>query len=78
MIDLSNPNLDSNTVMNNKTIVDNFLKALAERAEMAGDGRLDYAIGFLYGTLSTLGLQNYELEVLERDTANLRELIAGK
>ena len=80
MIDLSNLNPDSNTVMNNytNTIINDYLEALAERAEMAGDGRLDYAMGFLQGSLKTLGLQGYELESLQRDTANLRNLIAGK
>ena len=65
--------------MNDKnTIVNDYIEALAERAEMAGDGRLDYAMGFLLGSLKTLGLQGYELEVLQRDTANLRNIIAGK
>ena len=66
--------------MNNyaNTIVNDYLEALAERAEMAGDGRLDYAMGFLLGSLKTLGLQGYELEVLQRDTINLRNIIAGK
>jgi len=68
------------TVMNNyaNTIINDYLEALAERAEMAGDGRLDYVMGFLQGTLKTLGLQGYELESLQRDTDNLRNLIAGK
>ena len=66
--------------MNNyaNTIINDYLEALAERAEMAGDGRLDYVMGFLYGTLKTLKLQSYELESLQRDTDNLRNLIAGK
>jgi len=64
--------------MNTNTIINDYLEALTERAEMAGDGRLDYVMGFLQGTLKTLGLQGYELEVLQRDTANLRDLIAGK
>jgi hypothetical protein len=66
--------------MNNyaNTIINDYLEALTDRAEMAGDDRLAYVKGFLEGTLKTLGLQGYELEVLERDTANLRNLIAGK
>jgi hypothetical protein len=66
--------------MNNyaNTIINEYLEALTERAEMTGDDRLAFAKGFLEGTLKTLGLQGYELEVLQRDTANLRELIAGK
>jgi hypothetical protein len=59
-------------------IINNYLEALTERAEMAGDERLAFAKGFLEGTLKTLGLQGYELEVLQRDTDNLRNLIAGK
>jgi hypothetical protein len=78
-LDLSNLNPDSNTVMNNTAkIINDYLEALTERAEMAGDDRLAYVMGFLQGTLKTLGLQGYELEVLQRDTVNLRELIAGK
>ena len=64
--------------MNKNTIINDYIEALTERAEMAGDGRLDYVMGFLQGTLKTLGLQSYELDVLKRDTANLRDLIAGK
>lgn len=60
------------------TIINDYLEALTERAEMAGDGRLGYAMGFLQGTLKTLGLQGYELESLQRDTTNLRNLIARK
>jgi hypothetical protein len=63
---------------NTTTIINDYIEALTERAEMAGDERLAYVKGFLEGTLETLGLQGYELEVLQRDTANLRELIAGK
>jgi hypothetical protein len=59
-------------------IINDYLEALAERAEMAGDDRLAYVKGFLEGTLTKLGLQTYELESLQRDTDNLRNLIAGK
>ena len=65
-------------VNNTTTIINDYLEALTERAEMAGDDRLAYVMGFLYGTLKTLGLQGYELEVLQRDTINLRNIIAGK
>jgi hypothetical protein len=65
--------------MNNTNhIINDYLQALTERAEMAGDDRLAYAMGFLEGSLKTLGLQGYELESLQRDTDNLRNLIAGK
>ena len=60
------------------SVINDYIEALTERAEMAGDDRLAYAVGFLQGTLTKLGLQTYELEVLEQDTANLRNLIAGK
>jgi hypothetical protein len=63
---------------NTTTIINDYLEALTERAEMAGDGRLEYVMGFLQGTLKTLGLQGHDLEVLERDTINLRNIIAGK
>ena len=63
---------------NTTTIINDYLEALTERAEMAGDDRLAYVMGFLYGTLKTLKLQSYELESLQRDTDNLRNLIAGK
>jgi len=64
--------------MNKNTIINDYLEALTERAEMAGDGRLEYVMGFLQGSLKTLKLETYELEVLQRDTVNLRKLIAGK
>ena len=64
--------------MNTNHIINDYLEALTERAEMAGDDRLAYVMGFLYGTLKTLKLQSYELESLQRDTDNLRNLIAGK
>ena len=64
--------------MNTNHIINDYIEALTERAEMAGDERLAYVKGFLEGTLKTLGLQGYELEVLQRDTANLRNIIAGK
>ena len=56
-------------------IINNYLEALSERAEMSGDGRLDYAMGFLCSTLKALKLQSYELEQLVSDTKNLRNLI---
>lgn len=63
---------------NTTTIINDYIEALTERAEMAGDDRLAFVRGFLEGTLKTLGLQGYELESLQRDTANLRNLVAGK
>jgi hypothetical protein len=58
------------------TIINDYLEAVAKRAEMAGDGRLKYAMGFLCSTLGALKLQDYELEVLQQDTRNLNKLIA--
>lgn len=60
------------SVMNTNTIINNYLKALQERAEQAGG--LDYAMGFLYSTLKNLKLQSYELEQLQLDTKNLCKL----
>jgi len=63
------------SVMNttNNTIND-YIEALSKRAEQSGDGRLDYAMGFLYSTLKNLKLQSYELEQLQLDIKNLRKL----
>lgn len=60
--------------MNTNTIINDYIEALGERAEQAGDGRLDYAMGFLQGTLKNLKLQSYELEQLQIDIKNLRKL----
>jgi hypothetical protein len=59
---------------NTTTIINDYIEALQNRAEQSGDGRLDYAMGFLYSTLKTLKLDSYELEQLQRDTKNLRTL----
>lgn len=61
--------------MNTKAIINDYIEALSERAEMAGDGKLDYAMGFLYSTLASLKLQSYELEVLQQDIQNLKKLV---
>ena len=57
------------------TTINNYLEALAARAEESGDGRLEYAMGYLYTTLKALKLDSYELETLQRDTDNLRKLM---
>ena len=62
--------------MKNTTIIQDYIEALGQRSEMAGDGRLDYALGFLQGTLQSLKLQPYELEVLQKDILNLKQLTA--
>ena len=60
------------SVMNTNHIINDYIEALQERAEQAGG--LDYAMGFLYGTLKNLKLQSYELEQLQLDIKNLRKL----
>ncbi len=60
--------------MNTNTIINDYIEALQDRAEQAGDGKLEYALGFLYSTLKTLKLDSYELEQLQSDTQNLRIL----
>jgi hypothetical protein len=54
--------------------INDYIQALLERANQVGG--LDYAMGFLYSTLKDLKLQSYELEQLQKDTENLRDLIA--
>lgn len=56
------------------TIINDFLQALTDRAEMSGDGKLEYAMGYLYSTFKALKLQSYELEILEQDTQYLKKL----
>jgi hypothetical protein len=55
-------------------VINDYIEALGERAQQSGDGRLDYAMGFLYSTLKDLNLQGYELERLTKDTEILRDL----
>jgi len=54
--------------------IDSYLNALRERATQAGG--LEYALGFLYSTLTDLKLQDYELWRMKRDTTTLNDLIA--
>ena len=56
------------------TIINDYLEAVAKRAE----GNLDYALGYICSTLGTLKLQGYELEVLQQDTKNINKLIANQ
>ena len=55
------------------TTINNYIEALATRAEQMGG--LHYAMGFVHGTLASLKLQGYELEVLAKDAAALNTLI---
>jgi hypothetical protein len=53
------------------TIINDYLEAVAKRA----DGNLDYALGYICSTLGALKLQDYELEVLQQDTKNIKKLM---
>ena len=57
--------------MNGTTIINEYIEALTERAESAGDDRLGIAIGYFHETLIALKLQGYELETLQRLTEYL-------
>jgi len=61
--------------MDTNKIINNYIEALQARSEMSGDGRLEYAMGFLYSTLKSLKLDSYDLESLQRETQNLQRLI---
>ena len=61
--------------MNANNIINEYIEALSQRSEQSGDSRLDYAMGYLQGTLKSLNLQNYEIEKLRLDTKNLQEII---
>jgi hypothetical protein len=60
--------------MNTLTTINNYIEALQERANQVGG--LDYAMGFLYGTLKDLKLQSYELDRLMADTETLKQMTA--
>ena len=58
-------------------VIKDYLEALDERASQVGglNQGQQYIIGFLSGTLKNLQLQGYELEVLQRDTKQLKGII---
>ena len=58
-------------------IINDFLEALDERASQVGglNGGHQYIIGYLNGTLKDLKLQEYELNVLKRNTEQLNRII---
>ncbi len=58
------------------TTINNYIDALAERAELAGDGRLELAMGYFHDLLLSLKLQSYELEMLSKATANIHKIVA--
>ena len=58
-------------------VIKDYLRALDESASQIcglNQGH-QYIIGFLCGTLQDLQLQGYELEVLQRDTKQLKGMI---
>jgi hypothetical protein len=59
--------------MTNPQTVTDFLEALQEQS--SHNGGLEYAIGFLQGTLSELNLSGHEEEILKRSTRHLQGLI---
>ena len=61
--------------MNADNTINDYIEALTTRAELAGDDRLEFALGWMFETLKTLKLQSYELEVLQSDTRALRDII---
>jgi hypothetical protein len=63
--------MSNNTTINTNIVINNYLEALAQRAEKSGDGRLEYAMGYLFSTLQALKLQSYELDILVQDTKHL-------
>lgn len=58
--------------MNTNAIINDYIDALVERAENAGDDKLGVATGYFYEALRALKLQSYELETLERLTDCLK------
>lgn len=72
---LTCPTADRNiiTVMTNRTIINDYVKALTERAHQAGG--VDYMAGYLHSTLLALNLQGYEIEALQKDTKILNKLV---
>ena len=59
--------------MNTNAIINDYIEALTQRAELAGDGKLETAMGWLYSTLKGLKLQSYELDLLKMDTSLLKK-----
>jgi hypothetical protein len=63
--------------MNTSTgIISEYIEALTERAEQAGDDRLSYAMGVLHSTLQSLQFSGYkDLEQLQKDTQALKRTV---
>ena len=60
------------TKQSNRTIINNYVTALTDRAKQ--DGGIDYIAGFLHSTLLALNLSGYEAEALQKDTKILKKL----
>lgn len=58
--------------MTNRTIINDYVKALTERAHQQGG--VDYMAGYLHSTLLAMNLQGYEIEALKADTKILKKL----
>ena len=58
--------------MTNRTIINDYVKALTERAHQQGG--VDYMAGYLHSTLLAMNLQGYEAEALKADTMILNKL----
>ena len=62
---------------NTQIIINKYIESLIAHAETSGDGKLEYAMGYVGATLKSLHLQIFELEVLVEDTKRMNKL-AGK
>ena len=60
--------------MTDHNTLNNFINALQERSYQHSGG-LDYALGFMYSVLQDLNLDQYESNILKKNTALLHELI---
>ncbi len=58
--------------MNNKQTINHFVEGLQEYMEVNSTGQ---GLGYLFGVLSSLQLSNYELELLQDFTKNLKESV---
>ena len=59
--------------MNKHQIIDEYLTALAERAEQAGDDKLSFAMSNVYGALLNLNLDDNALRMFNFRTGELTE-----
>ena len=59
--------------MNKLQIIDEYLTALAERAEQAGDDKLNFALSNIFGALPNLDLDDNALRMFKSRTEQLIE-----